>query len=98
MEEASDLDHASSRLEMATNAARIAVWEWDFQNDRLYWSPVFFEILGITGDEFQGRLSDFTDRVAPEDRERVQKAVEAHVDHGAPYDIQYQMIHADGRP
>lgn len=96
MEDTADPDHPSSRLEMATRTARIAVWEWDFQKDTLYWSPVFFEILGISRAEFSGQASDFIDRLVPEDRERVQKAVENHVEHGTPYDLQYHMIHADG--
>ena len=96
MEDRTDTDHASSRLEIAARNARIAVWEWDFRSDSLYWSPVFLEILGITPEEFHGSISDFNDRLVPEDRERVQEAVEAHVQNGTPYEIQYQMTHAKG--
>ncbi|MDJ0820841.1 MAG: PAS domain-containing protein [Paracoccaceae bacterium] len=97
MDRLTERDVISRRLELATRAARIAIWEWDYTDDTLYWSPVFMEILGIDPEEFQGQLSDFTDRVAPEDADRVSEALRAHLEEGVPYDIEYQMIRSDGR-
>lgn len=93
----SELEQTSRRLELATRAARIAIWEWDFGTESLYWSPAFLEILGLEPDAFGGGLSDFMDRVVPEDRGRVQEAFTAHLESGVPYDVQYEMVHSNGK-
>lgn len=87
----------SRRLELATQAARIAVWEWDVQSDELYWSPVFMEIIGIESSAFRGHLSDFVDRLVPEDRQRVENAMNAHLQREVPYDVDFEMFHESGR-
>ncbi len=87
----------ANRFNLATRAARIAVWDWDYQTGTLHWSPVFLEILGIEPSEFSGDLADFIDRLVPEDRDRVSAALDAHIQNGEPYDIHYQMFGADGR-
>jgi len=97
MHEVDDPAILSARLNMATRAARIAVWEWDLFTDGLHWSAVFLQILGIAPAEFKGHVSDFIDRVVPEDRERVQRALQAHRQGDVPYDIEFQMFHRNGR-
>lgn len=91
-----DLERMAQRLNLATSAARIAIWEWDLSSDALYWSPIFHEILGLEPEDFKGHVSDFFDRLATEDRERVKAALLAHLDHGTPYDIEYEMFHRNG--
>lgn len=97
MEDLDDPAILSARLDMATRAARIAVWELDLVTGALLLSPVFLQILGVPPEEFGGHISDFIDRVVPEDRERVQRALQSHQRNDVPYDIEYQMFHTDGR-
>ncbi|MBS0124889.1 hybrid sensor histidine kinase/response regulator [Thetidibacter halocola] len=85
------------RLIQATRAARIAIWDWDARTNTLHWSPVFLDILGIDESEFNGQLSDFTDRLVPEDRDRVTAALRAYLEAGTPYEIEYEMFRGDGR-
>lgn len=92
-----DAEVLAKRLELATRAARIAVWEVDLATLSLYWSPVFMDILGIPPEALRGHVSDFWDRLVPEDHERVRRAFDAHVYDGVPYDIEYEMFHESGR-
>jgi PAS domain S-box-containing protein len=85
------------RLDLATRRARIAIWEWDFEGDTLDWSPVFLEILGLDRSDFRGHLSDFMDRLVPEDHSRVAAALDDHLSSGTPYDIEYEMYRSDGQ-
>ncbi len=82
---------------MATQIARIAVWEWDYQTDALHWSPAVMDILGVKPESFQGHVSDFLDRLVPEDKARVQSALQAHIEDQLPYDIEFGMFHTSGR-
>ncbi len=97
MTDTQELEAVCRRLEMATQIARIAVWEWDYQTDALHWSPAVMDILGVEPDDFQGHVSDFLNRLVPEDKERVENALRAHIENRVPYDIEFEMFHTGGR-
>ncbi|MEL7116890.1 MAG: PAS domain-containing protein, partial [Pseudomonadota bacterium] len=97
MDRTEELERLVERLDIATQTARIAVWEWDCSDDSLYWSPVFFDILGLDPVEFGGKITDLLDRLVPEDRDRVSAALTAHLGGQSPYDIEYEMQHRCGR-
>jgi len=42
-----DLLSMTRRLQLATQTARIGVWEWDIKSDKLYWDDLMFELYGI---------------------------------------------------
>lgn len=88
---------ANDRYDLAVNGSLIAVWDWDVTSGDLYWSDRFLEILGLSREDFTGRHSDFADRVHPEDMAQVDAALDAHLERGEPYDIEFRMRHADGR-
>ncbi len=92
-----ELEAVCRRLELATQIARIAVWEWDFQTDALHWSPAVMNILGVEPENFQGHVSDFLDRLVPEDKERVQSALREHIESRVPYNLEFEMFHTSGR-
>ena len=98
LEKATEIERLAQRLDLATSAARIAIWEWDLGTDALYWSPVLFDILDLDPKDFREHVAEFFDRVAPHDRKRVDSALEAHLNHNAPYDIEFEMFGSKGRP
>jgi PAS domain S-box-containing protein len=51
---------------------------------------------GMRPEDFSGRLEGFVERLHPQDRERVQRAVTAAVEHDAEYDIEFRVIWPDG--
>ncbi|MGE4539190.1 MAG: CHASE4 domain-containing protein [Desulfovibrio sp.] len=64
------LDHAHSRYEMATRAAKVGIWEFTAQTGAYYVDPGFQELLGYDGAAPPATLEDWMARVHPEDRER----------------------------
>nr|CRH05330.1 putative Histidine kinase [Candidatus Magnetococcus massalia] len=65
----------SQRLELATRAGGIGVWEWDVVSGELHWDERQFEIYGISREEFTHEISAWKRAVHPEDL----AAAEAHV-------------------
>jgi signal transduction histidine kinase len=55
------------RLNLALSATKTGVWDWDFNNDILYWDDTMFEIFCVPKDSFRHRLQDLTDLILPED-------------------------------
>ncbi|MEL6185426.1 MAG: PAS domain-containing protein, partial [Myxococcota bacterium] len=99
-EQAELLDRVATseeRYALAARASRDGIWDWDCRTDELFWTDRFREMLGLQASDLTGRLSDFTDRLHPEDLEPTLAAVQAHFDQRVPYDLEYRMQHASGR-
>ena len=86
------------RLELAEKAALpIGLWEWDLSGDTRVWSREFYRKLGYTSDISRGTGEEFLNRVHPEDRPRVETALQA-VRSGLSqtYEAQFRVIRPDG--
>lgn len=59
-------------------------------------SPEITTILGYTPEEWMGEANLCTDRIHPEDRDRVVAACEFANEAEAPYRAEYRMIARDG--
>lgn len=83
----------SDRLIKAQNIARIGNWEWDVRSGGLWWSDEIYRIFGI---EQSGEVTyeRFMAAVHPDDREKVQKAV----DQALLSNTEYHIVHRIVRP
>jgi PAS domain S-box-containing protein len=80
----------ADRLRLALDAARLGDWSWDAASDIMTLSPRAAEIFGVrpgpimTWTAIRGLLH-------PDDRERVQQAVEAAINDRSHYDTHYRI-------
>lgn len=65
------------RLQLATRGAKLSIWDWDIETDRLTWDDSMFELYGVRREEFDGTFEAWAARVDPEDRARATADVEA---------------------
>lgn len=91
-----ELKVSEARLDLVLRATMDGVWDWDVANDTYYLSPRFKELLGYREDELPDERSAFLDHLHPEDRPRVEAAVERHFSQRTPYDIEYRLRGSDG--
>lgn len=84
------------RLDLAVAASGVGLWEWDIVSNALHWSDRCMEIVGVDETTFRGTLSDFSDRLHPEDSDAVSKALQLHMDDNVPYAISYRLRHENG--
>jgi diguanylate cyclase (GGDEF)-like protein/PAS domain S-box-containing protein len=87
----------AERHALAARAANDGIWDWNLEAGRIYFSPRWHAILGLTERARERRPSAWFDRVAPDDRSRLQEAIEAHLagrtDH---LECEHRLRHADG--
>jgi len=91
---------SEERLELVIRGSSDGFWDgqpikgqhWASPKTRLWYSPRFKEMLGYTDHEFPDVLNSWATKLHPDDRERVFSALAAHVDHRAPYDIEYRLL------
>lgn len=87
---------SEERLRLALHAGQVGVWDWDIRLDRVEWSERVYEIHGVKPGEFSGKVEDFTRLIHPEDQTRVSQAIRNALEHRAPYDIEFRVVHPNG--
>ena len=79
------------RLELATSAAHIGVWDWNIQQNELVWDDRMFALYGVKKAHFGGAYDAWLSGVHPADRARCDEAVQQALRMEKPYDIEYRI-------
>src|ERR1039457_2854489 len=74
----------------------IGLWTWEMPTDGLVWSDETYRQLGYTRDTFSGRGEDFFRRLHPEDRQRVEEAVQRVLAGSSEYNVKFRVVRPDG--
>ncbi|TCD14153.1 sensor histidine kinase [Oricola cellulosilytica] len=91
------LRESETRLRLAIDASKMAVWEVDLATDEVSKSKNLNRIFGFP-EEYTPTLDELRMRYAPGERERVQKAGRAAMDNGmAEFEIEYECVRLDGQ-
>jgi PAS domain S-box-containing protein len=82
---------SEERFALAVQGANDGVWDWEIKNNTLYWSPRMKELLGYADDELDVDFDTFESHVHPDDGERIGAAIEAHLKHRVPYNVEQRL-------
>lgn len=84
-------------LEQTTRLAKIGSWELNLRKstNEMYWSEMTREILGVDG-KYNPTLTGGFEFYAPDDRTRIEEAVERAISHGEPFDLEL-LVHTAGK-
>ena len=74
-----DQHTTESRLDLATRAARVGLWDWDVPTGKTYFSDTFYTMLGYEPGELPMELETWASLVHPEDLESAKTDIEAHL-------------------
>ncbi|CAN7401805.1 ATP-binding protein [Pseudoduganella sp. LjRoot289] len=89
--------HASEqRLQIATRAAAIGIWDWDIQSGAVVWDDQMFRLYGAERAEAVMPMQWWIDRMHPEDREACQAALQRTLDGGPDFDHEFRIVWPDG--
>ena len=86
----------STLLRTVLDATGAGVWDWDMLAKRTYFSPGFKKILGYQPEADFYRLFWLSDRLHPEDRERVMGAQANKIAGLGRFDEAFRLRRADG--
>ncbi|CAK0761884.1 diguanylate cyclase [Azospirillaceae bacterium] len=83
------------RYELAERAGREGVWDWYLRTGRVYYSPRWRSVLGLSEDDVSESLAFWLDRVVPEDLIWLQATLEEETTatplSGKPFQIEYRI-------
>jgi PAS domain S-box-containing protein len=90
------LSESEAKLEEAQRIAHVGYWENDLDADRITWSEETLRILGLRPGESYPTLTEFREKIHPEDRQ-IQAEASNRAQRGeGPYDVEYRVIRPDG--
>lgn len=86
-----------TRFDLATTAAQIGLWDWEIKTGRVYYSDVYFTMLGYELGEFPMVLETWSSLVHPDDLSAALEAVARHhADPSEPFAIDSRLKTKDG--
>jgi diguanylate cyclase (GGDEF)-like protein/PAS domain S-box-containing protein len=91
------LRESEKRYELAVRGANDGLWDWDLQANKIYFSPRWKSMLGYPDDEVGDCPDEWFSRIHPEELERFQLEVSAHLKGVTSHcEIEFRMQHKDG--
>ncbi|ADB61172.1 multi-sensor signal transduction histidine kinase [Haloterrigena turkmenica DSM 5511] len=92
------LEDAKAQLEAATDAGAVGTWEWHIPEDEFVAGPSFARTFGIDPEAARDGvpLESLLSSVHEDDRDRVERRIEAAVENCAEYEEEYRVRNADG--
>ena len=83
------------RLELMVQALSEGTMEWEIATDRLRFSDRFRELVGLQEEETTV-YATFEERLHPDDRAPTFAAMQAHLEQGDPYLVEYRLRSREG--
>jgi two-component system, cell cycle sensor histidine kinase and response regulator CckA len=92
-----DLRQAKDRLQQAVSAGQVGLWNRDLRTDKVNYSPEWKRQLGYAEEEISDDISEWRNRVHPEDLDGVMQALQEYI-RGArsTYVSEFRLRHKDG--
>lgn len=86
----------TERLQLATEAAQVGIWDFDLVQRRLVWDNRMHELHGVTASEFDGSYQSWRARLHPEDADRVEQEARDAAEGRKPFNTSFRIIRPDG--
>lgn len=95
-QETEALRTSEERLRLAVTGGNIGIWQWDVGPNRLVWSDQLKAVFGWPTEAEDLTLQTFMDAIHPEDRLRIDAALQRSLAQRANYDVEYRIVWPDG--
>jgi PAS domain S-box-containing protein len=85
------------KLELIVGAINAGIWDWTMDDDLEWWSPRLYELLGYADGEIPSTHHMFIEGLLhPEDRPRLEQALDQHFYQGRIFRIDIRLRHKSG--
>jgi diguanylate cyclase (GGDEF)-like protein/PAS domain S-box-containing protein len=91
------LRKSDERFHLVARATNDAVRDWDLTSNTLWWNERFKALFGYKTEEIEPGVESWSDRLHPEDKERVLSGIRAAIDRGErSWTDEYRFLRSDG--
>ncbi len=84
------------RRSLALSAGRMGSWEFDPAAKQYRWDEGQYRIYGVEREDFETTMDNVHSRFHPEDRPKLEEALERAVSTGEPVQVEFRVIRPDG--
>ncbi len=92
-----ELLDSRERLQLALEAARDGVWDWDLRSGRMVYSQAWANMLGYDLQEWQSGQNAWLSLIHPDDHARSTALLDAHLNGNLPiYETEVRLRHKAG--
>lgn len=96
-ERTAEIEETRKRLELATDAAGLGIWEWDILTGNLIWDAQMYRIYGVSPESFDGKIDSQLNFIHPQDRDILLGAAQAIVENKETnFKIEHRILHNHG--
>jgi len=93
----SELQLSEERYSLVARGANDGLWDWDYVNDRVYFSPRWKSMLGFRENSISNDPQEWISRIHPDDRGFVIAELEAHKNgKTSHFESEYRIKNAEG--
>ncbi|WP_462320422.1 PAS domain S-box protein [Halochromatium sp.] len=85
------LIESRERLQLAADAAEFGIWDYDLEQDRLFWDERMFSLYGVDPARFRGHFDDWAENLHPDSRLQAEATFRALVEDDQHFDIEIQL-------
>lgn len=91
------LRESEERYALAARGANDGLWDWDLQQDKVYFSSRWKAMLGYKENEIGDQPEEWINRIHDADRERVKQELASHQQcSSAQFESEHRVLHKDG--
>jgi PAS domain S-box-containing protein len=87
-------DALTRRIELVADAVGLGIWEWEPATGLSLWNDRMYGLYGHTRDSFRDLM--WYEAVHPEDRARARAVLDRAARDGAPFDVEFRVLHPGG--
>lgn len=98
IERTKELFFSDERFRLISRATNDAIWDWDLQNNSIWWNEGFKTLFGYSEKEIEPGIEFLYNRIHPEDAERIISEIHNIIDTGGEqWSAEYKFQKADGK-
>ena len=90
------LETVSQRLQLALDASRVGVWEYDTETDTLSWDARMRALYGVPPTKASCTYEDWRRALHPDDLEEAERVFSAAIETEKPYITEFRLQYGDG--
>ncbi|MEO6670077.1 MAG: ATP-binding protein, partial [Ferruginibacter sp.] len=89
------IQRINERLQLATQAANVGIWDYHIENKSLIWDENMYKLYGINPDNFSGAYDAWERGLHPEDLNRAAEELQTSIRSGKNFDTEFRVVWPD---
>lgn len=90
------LYQSQERLSLATESARIGIWDWNVSSNEMDWDARMLALYGIREQEFSGAYNTWRNGLHPDDRDRAEAEIAAALAGVEDFHTEFRVVWPNG--